>query len=95
MKLTAPQIEHVANQLQARPVPEDSRMAPDLERHFGEHTFFLGRDGLHILELEDAEEPSETGIVLRVARWTDADRTALAPQEPEPTGTVVQLDEAA
>lgn len=56
MKLTAPQIEQVANQLQARPVPENSRMAPDLERYFGQHTFFLGGDGLHILEVENREK---------------------------------------
>ena len=94
MKLTAPQIEHVANQLQARPVPENSRMAPDLERHFGQHAFFLGSDGLQILEPEGSVKASEAGRV-RVATWADPDHTSARAHEPELTGKVVQLDEAA
>ena len=67
-------------------------MAPDLERYFGKHTFFLDNGGLHILE---PGEPSESGRLVRVASWTDSHRAALTPHEPEPTDVIIQLDEAA
>ena len=92
MKLTTPQIEQVAGQLQARAVPENSRMAPDLERHFGDHTFFLDNAGLHILEPTEA---AETGRVVKVASWTDEQCTALALHEPESSDVTIKLDAAA
>jgi hypothetical protein len=97
MKLTTPQIDQVARQLEARPVPEDSRMAPELQRHFGEHTFFLASTGLHFLEPVKTKETGglERGRLVRVASWTDSHRTALTPHEPELTDVVIQLDQAA
>jgi hypothetical protein len=92
MKLTTPQIEQVASQLEARPVPENSSMAPDLERYFGEHTFFLDNNGLHVLQ---PAEPADSGQLVRVASWTDSHHTALTPHEPEATDVIIHLDEAA
>jgi hypothetical protein len=64
MKLTATQITHAANQLDARPVPENSQMGPELRRVFGDHSFFLTNTGLHVIE---PTEPVETG--LQPAGW--------------------------
>jgi hypothetical protein len=47
MKLTATQITRAAEQLDARPVPENSQMGPELKRLFGDHSFFLTSSGLH------------------------------------------------
>lgn len=95
MKLTTLQIEHAARVLHARPVPENSRMAPDLMRWFGEHTFFLGDTGLHILEpAEITESGAETGRLVRVASWTDSRHTALATHAPKATEVFVQLHDA-
>jgi hypothetical protein len=96
MRLTPAQIEQTSRQLEAKPVPENSRMAPDLNRLFGEHTFFLGRAGLHIVEpAEAADTGAATGRLIEVASWTDSDHTSLTAHEPRPTDVIVQFDEAA
>jgi hypothetical protein len=96
MRLTPPQIEQTATQLEAKPVPENSKMAPDLERWFGDHTFFLSETGLLFLEPADAaEDGGESGRVVKVAVWTDQQRTALAPHDPEPPEIVIEFDQAA
>ena len=41
MRLTPAQIKQTSRQLEAKPVPGISRMAPDLNRLFGEHAFFF------------------------------------------------------
>jgi hypothetical protein len=93
MKLTPAQIEQTTMQFDAQPVPEESRLAPELHRVFGDHTFFLGADGLHIVEA--AEGGAREARVVKLAGWTDPDRTALTPHDPEVTETVVALDRAA
>ncbi len=96
MKLTPAQIKQTTTQFEAQHVPEESQLAPELNRVFGEHTFFLDRAGLHIV---DVPEPTETGIaagrVVKLASWTDSHCTALAPHDPEFTDIVVKLDKAA
>src|SRR5262245_11975274 len=58
MKLTAAQIERTASQFEAQPIPDESRLVPELTKLFGDHTFFLGSTGLHII---DATEPTKAG----------------------------------
>jgi len=96
MRLTPAQIEQTTSQFEARHVPDESRLAPELNRVFGDHTFFLGNAGLHIV---DAAEPAEAGTqaarIVKLATWTDSHHTTLAPHNPEFTDIVIELDKAA
>jgi hypothetical protein len=94
MKLTATQIERAANQLDARPIPENSRMGPELKRLFGDHSFFLTSSGLHFIEpAEDNEAATATGRLVKIARWTNPEHNELAAHEPEVTDSIVELKE--
>jgi len=94
MKLTANQIERAANQLDARPIPENSRMSPELKKVFGDHSFFLTSSGLHFIEPADADDAAcPTGRLVKIASWTSAEHNELAPHEPEVTDGIVELQE--
>jgi hypothetical protein len=92
MKLNSVLVEQAVNQLGANPIPEQHPAMPQLNQVFGDHTFFLDSNGLHIVEPGEPNASGEpTGEVVKVAGWSDANRTSLAPQQPEPTGVVVVL----
>ena len=95
MKLNTALVEQAITQLEADPIPDRHPAMPQLNRVFGDHTFFIDTSGLHILEPCD---PGDTGEprweVMKIAGWSDAQRTTLAPQPPEPTGIVVVLVDA-
>jgi hypothetical protein len=97
MKLTSEQIDGVTSQFEAQHVPQDTRMIAELNRLFGEHTFFLDNNGLHIVE--ELAEPEEAGApivrVMKLAGWADPDHKTLAAHPPEPTDVVINLDKAA
>ena len=94
MKLTANQIERAASQLDARPIPDNSRMGPELKRLFGDHSFFLTSEGLHFIEPAEPDEAIiATGRLVRIASWTNAKHNELAPHEPEATDSIVELQE--
>ncbi len=90
MKLTAAQLERALDQLDARVVPDNHPLVPELTKIFGDHTYFLDDNGLHVLE---PVALGEEGNLLKVADWEDAGRTVLACHQPEPTGVVVALEE--
>jgi hypothetical protein len=93
MKLTSAQVENTMTQIAERAIPEDHPVVPQLKGLFGEHTFFLGNDGLKIVEPTGAEDAgSQTACVVRVASWADPERTTLAPHEPQPTEVLVDID---
>ncbi|MEX0921311.1 MAG: hypothetical protein WDZ84_00915 [Rhodovibrionaceae bacterium] len=85
MKLSTAQIAEVKEQTGIDPVPEEHPTTPNLKEAFGEHTFFLDTNGLHVLEAAPDEqiEDKQALAVIRVASWTDEERTALAPHEPQ------------
>ena len=92
MKLNSELVERTINQMDADPIPEQHPAMPQLNQVFGEHTFFVDTSGLHIVEPGEPNEAGEpTGKVMQIARWSDAQRTSLAPQPAEPTGVVVVL----
>jgi hypothetical protein len=96
MKLTAAQIKQTAGQFEAQAVPEESQLLPELNRLFGDHTLFLGSAGLHIIDpTVSTEAGAPTGRIVKLATWTDSHRATLAPHEPEFTGVIIPLDEAA
>lgn len=96
MKLTPAQIKQTTAQFEAQPVSEESKLAPELNRVFGDHTFFLDRAGLHIVDVaEPTQSDVEAGRVIKLASWTDSHCTQLAPHQPEFTDIVIELDKAA
>jgi hypothetical protein len=92
MKLTPILVERTLSQFEARAIPEGHPAVPELNKLFGEHTFFLDGSGLLIVEpaLPD-ENGAETGQVVKLASWNDPERTSLAAHEPEPIDVVIEF----
>jgi len=90
MKLSATQTRRVQDQIGAQAVPNDHAVAPDLQRAFGDHTFFLDGAGLNIIEASSTD--SHLGNVVKVARWVDPDHTTLKIEPLQPTPIEVELD---
>lgn len=95
MKLNSTLIRQAVSQFDAQAIPENHPVLPQLNRLYGDHTFFLSGKGLHIVEPEPAKSTArgaEAAKVVNIANWEeDADGTSLRPHEPEPTDVVVVL----
>lgn len=97
MKMNTEQIERTlhkmnAEELNAETIPAGHPMIPQLERLFGDHTYFLDDRGLNIVEpLEADKADGHLGVVIKLASWTDGAAESLQPHRPEPTGTVIDL----
>jgi hypothetical protein len=97
MKLNTGQVARTMSQLQVEALPEDHPLVPQLNRIFGDHTYFLDGSGLNILEPAAAalEVPpssiGEVGVLVNVANWTDSNPPKLEVHEPELTNTKVAL----
>jgi hypothetical protein len=93
MKLTSAQIERTLGQFEAQAIPENHPVLSQLNKLFGDHTFFLDSNGLNIVEPTDgpAGERTQAGRVINVANWNDATHSNLAVHEPEPTDAIVEL----
>ncbi len=90
MKLNTTQVEQTLNQMDAHVLPDSHPAVNQLTSVFGDHTFFLDKSGLKVLEpTEVPETGAESGEVVSLADWTDATLTSLTPHEPESTGTIV------
>ncbi|MFB9269048.1 hypothetical protein ACFFWD_39060 [Bradyrhizobium erythrophlei] len=93
MKLNSAQVKQTMTQLDAQVLPDDHPAVAKLNSVFGEHTFFVDRNGLKVLEPADAPDvPGQTGEVVSLAEWSDPDLTSLRPHEPEPTGVLIVLE---
>ncbi len=55
MKLSPAQVERTVSQLQIEAIPDNHPLVPQLNRLFGEHTYFLDQNGLSIVEPADSE----------------------------------------
>ena len=93
MKLTSSQVEKALTQYSAQPIPENHGLVPQLNALFGDHTFFLDSNGLNIVEPAAgvAQGPAHAAQVINVANWSDDNLSSLAPHEPEPTDTIIDL----
>ena len=90
MRLSSARVERTLSQVPAQAIPENHPVVPQLSKIFGDHTFFVDNSGLLIVE--PAESPgTPQGQVVKLAAWSDANRTSLAPHEPEATDVVVVL----
>lgn len=95
MKLTTAKVERTLTQFDAEAIPDDHPVVPQLSRVFGEHTFFLDGNGLHIVEPAAANSgAADAGQVVKIASWKDADRTSLTAHDPQVTDVVVELGSA-
>ena len=93
MKLSAKQTTRAADEIGAQPVPEDHPVVTQLTRIYGDHTFFLDGNGVEIIEATRPEADADNeACVVKLASWTDDDRTRLTPHEPEATDVMVILE---
>jgi hypothetical protein len=92
MRLSPALVEKTLTQFEAQPIPENHPAMPELNRLFGDHTFFLDGSGLHIVEpAVGDDEGNHSANVVKLASWNDAERTSLAAHEPEPTNVMIEL----
>jgi hypothetical protein len=89
MKLNSAQLERTLGQLEARAIPDGHPLIQQLNDLFGEHTFFLDRHGLNIVE--PIEAAGESATVVNLASWSDESRSGLEVHEPEATDVVIML----
>jgi hypothetical protein len=93
MKLNSALVERTLGRFDAQAIPDNHPAVPQLNNVFGEHTYFVNGSGLHVVEpVESAQAGGDQGNVVKVASWADANRSSLAPHEPEPTDVVIPLD---
>ena len=70
MKMSSQMVERTLSQFEAQPVPDDHPAVTQLNRLFGDHTFFLDRSGLVIVEpAEPSEGRAQSGVVVKLASW--------------------------
>jgi hypothetical protein len=93
MKLNTALVERTLHQFDAQAIPDNHPVVHQLNSLFGEHTFFLDARGLNIVEpTGQTNSGTQTAQVVKIAGWSDDNRTSLAPHEPEPTEVVVVLE---
>lgn len=96
MRLASASVEKILTQFKAQALPDDHPAVPDLSRVFGEHTFFLDKSGLSIVEPTGTEiDGTIVARVIKVASWRDASMTDMKRHDPEPTEVVVILESEA
>ena len=94
MKLNTALVERTLNQFDAQAIPENHPVVQQLNSLFGDHTFFLDANGLNIVEpTGQTDSGSQTGQVVKLAGWSDDNRTSLAPHQPELTEVVIVLEQ--
>ena len=92
MKMSSQMVERALSQFEAEAVPENHPAVTQLNRLFGDHTFFIG---LSIVEpTEPSESGAQAGVVVKLASWSDSSHTTLAPHPPEATDLVILLEAA-
>jgi hypothetical protein len=95
MKLNTALAERTQTQFDAQAIPENHPVVHQLNSLFGDHTFFLDAHGLNIIEpAGKTDTGAQTAQVVKLAGWSDGDRTSLAPHEPELTEVIVVLETA-
>ena len=93
MKMNSAQIEQTLQQFQAQAIPARHPVMPQLERLFGDHTYFLDGKGLNIVEPVDAEQDGGgRAVVVNLASWADESEGNLESHTPEETDLVIDLE---
>jgi Phage integrase family len=95
MKLPSQLVERTLSQFEAEALPDNHPAVEQLNQLFGDHTFLLDGNGLHIIEpAEPTETGAQAGVIVKLASWNDSSRTSLAPHSPEPTDLIIVLEAA-
>lgn len=90
MRLTPAWVEQTQDQFNVQMIPDNHPSARKLSEVFGDHTFFLGETGLHIVErVPSSDTGAEAGEVVKLAAWNNRVQNTLEPQDPEVVGIVV------
>jgi len=89
MKMEATLQRKVEEELGVEAIPDEHPVMPQLKEVFGDHTFFLGAEGLNIVETDPAPDNSN-GNVIKLASWSE-DRSQLNGHEPEVLPVTVDL----
>jgi len=92
MKLNSAMAERTQSQFDAQAIPENHPVVGQLNSLFGDHTFFLDAQGLNIVEPTGDDNGQMTAQVVKLAGWSDGERTSLAPHEPEVREGVIVLE---
>ena len=90
MKLSSEQVQRVEQRIDGEVVPDSHPLSPQLQRAFGDHTFFLNPDGLTIVERSPVDR--QVGEVVKLAGWTNGAHTELESDVPEPMPVAIQLE---
>jgi hypothetical protein len=95
MKMNSAQIEQALQQFQAQAIPAGHPVMPQLQRLFGDHTYFLDGKGLNIVEPVDEEgDGGRRVVVVNLADWADrTEKNSLEPHAPEVTELVIDLED--
>jgi hypothetical protein len=95
MKLSSQAVERTLNQFEAEALPDSHPAVAQLNQLFGEHTFFIDGNGLHVVEpAQPTDSGAKAGVVVKLASWSDASHTSLAPHAPEPSDLIIVLEAA-
>jgi hypothetical protein len=95
MKMSSKLVECTLSQFKAEAVPDAHPAVAQFNELFGNHTFFLDDSGLNIVEpAGPTESGAKTGVVVKLATWSDSTYTRLTPHPPEETEVVILLDAA-
>jgi hypothetical protein len=90
MILTTPWVEQTQIQYDVQALPDDHPLTEKLREMFGVHTFFVGDEGLHVVEdIEPLVVEIGAREIIRLATWRDDRPSTLQVHEPELVGTVV------
>ena len=94
MKMNSAQIEQTLHQFQAEALPIGHPVISELERLFGDHTYFLDDKGLNIVEpVDDERDGGRQAVVVNLADWNDRTvKNGLEPHPPEVTELVIDLE---
>lgn len=91
MKLTADQIQVVQERVGVDPVDPDDPAVETLSENFGDHTFYVGQEGLFVWEAVEGAEGAEPAVLVHIAEWSEERDDALVSKEPQATDLVVDL----
>lgn len=97
MKLTSEQITAVERVLGAGPIEDENPAMESLRNIFGDHTFYIGEEGLFSFEPDqEAQDGAADPIrLILIAGWTDENRNQLQPVEPQATNVVIDASNPA
>jgi hypothetical protein len=89
MKLSSEKLDSVLDQIDTEVIPDDHPSLPKLRELFGDHTFFVDDSGLTIIQPLDQHR--QTGGLVKIARWDDANPPHLVAHPPEQTDILIKL----